>query len=262
MKPKRAPAKAAVQIAPPLSNKMTPRTAPRANPTSPQMRPPTKSRNPRRLWRRVCAAISRGGSLSSKSYGPVMWPQYPSMSVANLRRAPEQTRRGERARQCQATPPPLRLLDGDDCLQSGRGSASLVGRTVFALLCSVLATASLLSCGAEVQEPQTELAGKVMWAVALYPDRCDATACQATYQVRLENETDTVLYVSTCRVKRPAAAGISQLPIMGSGLQVRAGATLTWISSFQLSATPSDIRRLTGASLHCIGTGGTGQLVG
>ena len=85
---------------------------------------------------------------------------------------------------------------------------------MFALLCSVLATASLLSCGAEVQEPQTELAGKVMWAVALYPDRCDATACQATYQVRIENETDTVLYVSTCRVMRPAAAGISQLPIM------------------------------------------------
>jgi hypothetical protein len=136
-----------------------------------------------------------------------------------------------------------------------------MGKILFALLCAVLA-ASLVSCGADAQEPQTELAGKVMWAVALHPDRCDATVCQATYQVRIENETDTVLFVSTCHVMRHAAAGIGQLPIMGSGLQVRAGATLTWISSSQLSATPSDIRRLTGASLRCIGTDGTGQFVG
>ena len=137
-----------------------------------------------------------------------------------------------------------------------------MGTILFAPLCAVLATASLLSCRGEVQQPQTELVGKVMWAVALYPDRCDATACQATYQVRIENKTDSLLYVSTCRVMRPAAARISQLPIMGSGLQVRAGATLTWISSSQLSAKPSDIRRLTGASLRCIGTDGTGQLAG
>jgi hypothetical protein len=133
---------------------------------------------------------------------------------------------------------------------------------MLARLCVVLATASLLSCEAEAQSPRVELAGKVVWATALHPDGCDDKACQATYQVRIKNETDTVLYVPECRVEQPTARGLAQLPIMGAGLQVRAGATQTWISASQLSATPSAIRRLTGATLRCLGTDGTGQPAG
>ena len=136
-----------------------------------------------------------------------------------------------------------------------------VERIVFVRLCAVLAlAASLLSCGADGHEPRIALPGKIMWAEALYPDRCDEGACEATYQVRIRNVTDTVLYVPKCRVVQPAD-GIRRLPILGVGLQIRAGATQTWIASFRITGTASDIRRLTGATLRCFGTDGTGQLV-
>ena len=142
-------------------------------------------------------------------------------------------------------------------------SAILVERIVLLRVCAVLAlTASLVSCGVDAQRPPVELAGKIVWAAALYPDRCDDGACQATYEVRIVNETDTVLYVSQCRVMRPPARGVRHLPIMGlSGLAVRASGTQTTIASSRLPATPSDIHRLTGAALRCFGTDGTGQLV-
>jgi hypothetical protein len=136
-----------------------------------------------------------------------------------------------------------------------------VERIVFVRLCAVLAlAASLVSCGADGQESRITLPGKIVWAEALYPDRCDVGACEATYQVRIKNVTDTVLYVPECRVAQPAR-GIRRLPILGVGLQVRAGATQTWIASFRVTGTASDIRHLTGATLRCFGTDGTGQLV-
>ena len=136
-----------------------------------------------------------------------------------------------------------------------------MGKVKLARVCAVLALMTpLLSCGAGSEEPRVALRGKVMWAEALYPDRCGKSTCQATYQVRIRNDTDSVLYVPKCRVL-PPVRGIRRLPVMGVGLQIRAGATQTWIATFRLTATASDIHRLTGAALRCFGTDGTGQVV-
>jgi hypothetical protein len=132
---------------------------------------------------------------------------------------------------------------------------------MLARLFAVLALAPLLlSCGTDVEEARVALPGKVTWAAALHPDECDEGVCQATYQVRITNETDTALYVPQCQVLRPPTRATRRLPIMGlDGLEVRAGRTETWIASSRLSATPSEIHRLTGAALRCAATGGLTQ---
>ena len=136
-----------------------------------------------------------------------------------------------------------------------------MGKAIVVRLCAVLALAtSLLSCGTDSEEARVQLRGKIMWAEALHPDNCDESTCQATYQVRIQNDTDTVLYVPKCRILQPLTRGVRRVPIMGVGLQVRAGATQIWIASFRLTGTAADIRRLTGAALRCFGTDATGQL--
>ena len=145
--------------------------------------------------------------------------------------------------------------DGSSACHERAGYADRGGR-VFVRLCAVLVLATLLlSCETETQEATVALTGKVIWATALYPDRCDGDLCQATYRVRIANETDTVLYVPACRVLHPPAGGIRQLPIMDlAGLKIRAGGTQTSVASYQLPATPSEIHALTGAALRCSGS--------
>ena len=99
-----------------------------------------------------------------------------------------------------------------------------------------------------------------MWAEALYPDRCGESTCQATYQVRIRNEHR----LGSLRGEVSGSASgsrYSSAASYGVGLQIRSGATQTWIATFRLTATASDIHRLTGAALRCSGTDGTGQVV-
>jgi len=137
-----------------------------------------------------------------------------------------------------------------------------MGRGTLVRLIAVFALAApLLSCGGDAAASRVALSGKVMWAAALHPDRCDDNACQATYQVRITNETETSVYVPQCRVVGAHPRGLRQLPIMGlAGLEVQSGGTRTWIASFRLAAAPSTIHELTGATLRCLGQDAMGGL--
>ena len=132
-------------------------------------------------------------------------------------------------------------------------------RTVRAgvMACSLL-SAMAVSCGhsdtAVSGTSGIALPGRVIWATTLHPEGCDATACQATYRVRIANTTHADLFVQSCEVLHPPTHALSTLPIAGlAGLSLHARATRRWTASFQLDATPEKIHDLAGATLRCSG---------
>ena len=96
------------------------------------------------------------------------------------------------------------------------------------IACSLLA-AMAVSCRTEADTAVSgtsavALPGRVVWATALHPEGCDASACQATYRVRITNRTDEDLFVASCDVLKPPTRALTTLPIADlAGLRVRRG---------------------------------------